>query len=989
MDATARTPVVTLVLTLLIWFGLAVSPPGSQAQLAPNPDTAQLPEPGLSLDIDALLNDDRVLETSVNSNIWDVTAQPGRRLIQIPMIVTPGDQETRLASPSLKLRGGRFVAWRIIQDEQDNAGQVGRRTSRNPYQDSPVSIGSLRNTSIEDLGQLDTPGYPGASETPTAQPTSADSLELGDTLPENIPVLARDMTVSPTGVIHWELERAIAGAEVKSGQEGYFLKLRPDRLQELEPQRPERNARQGGGRGAGQDSREAINQRRAEELEYRNKATAYRELRDQVRKLPTEFQGKLPNRLWAIFEVSDRIDELSFTGESPLPWIISLDDLATLRQVGSRSAGGAELTAEDFTAISQMTLMLANEHPLTQRAVADTMASAQMYGKAKQGDALYRLIDKLLKSGDSEAVRSAAGGLAATVPPTPATLALLRGALADMDPGAKLLALSGLLATQENDPAGQRQMIDTANQMMIDPQGPGAVYVLEQLAGALSDKPDAVIFVGSGIRFDTLDETALDQAIVFVANASSDSPVAAEWMDHGLLGSSDPNVANRTIEVLGMSAPGGGFVSRFTKRMLLYTFGEPNKEAANRAKPKLRGTVQIPIGSTNHSIYRALNAGDPEARAMGWKALRHFQVRGVAGATNSGYAPATGDSADQSDRMKLILDAGFNETVTPGDLVVFLVNQQETTEATAALVRVVVEGRGPAITQAARALVRSGRPLQVPIQALTPDQRGAFAMRLYEAVTGSSPMIAGLMRVEDARSPLVNWFAQHVSTSGLPDSEDWAPAANGEDNLITLAASNDPALADGAVAGLVASAGGDENLARDLARKMSNAPDRGVDSLREQWGKAKQDIFVSRLTHAAGRYRLVVNLRGATTGGYGSPGGYPSYPNPGTPGNPAFDTAANAPLIKSFNVALIELEADGDSLGLASGTLTLGVPESHLAISLLVPTELKDFGNEELAQVPIEDVDGSIDLLPQKDGSWRGAASLLDGRSVEVVFDPE
>ena len=75
MDATARTPVVTLVLTLLIWFGLAVSPPGSQAQLAPNPDTAQLPEPGLSLDIDALLNDDRVLETSVNSNIWDVTAQ--------------------------------------------------------------------------------------------------------------------------------------------------------------------------------------------------------------------------------------------------------------------------------------------------------------------------------------------------------------------------------------------------------------------------------------------------------------------------------------------------------------------------------------------------------------------------------------------------------------------------------------------------------------------------------------------------------------------------------------------------------------------------------------------------------------------------------------------------------------------------------------------------------------------------------------------------
>ena len=981
MDATVRTPVVTCALALLIWMGLAQDTPRSHAQLIDNADDNQPAEPGLALDIDALLNDDSVLQETIDSNIWSISAQPGRRLIQIPIIVTPTDEITRLASPSIKLRGGRFVAWRIVQDEQDpnslggsRSGQSGQTSPRN----NPLSVGSLRNTGIEDLGQLDNPGPSG-----TTNP-NADSLTLEDALPENIPVLARDMMVNPDGVIAWQLERAIAGAEVKSGTEGYFLKLRPDRLQELEPQRPERNTRQSGGRGTGGDAREAAAKRRAEELEYRTKATAYRDLRNLVRKLPDEFQANMPSRLWAIFEVSDRIDELSFTGGAPMPWQIDMDDLATLQQVASSTGGGGtELTSADFTAISQMTLMLANEHPLTQRAVANTMASAQMFGKATQGDALYRLINKLLQSGDTETVHAAVGGLAATVPPTPASLSLLRGALADMDPGAKLLALGGLLSTQENDPIGQRQMIDTANQMMADPEGPGVVYVLEELAGVLTDKPDTVLFVGSGIRFDELDEVALDEAIVFVANAAGDSAVAAEWMDRGLLGSSNPRVVSRTIEVLGTSAPGGGMISMLTKQLVVFSFGPEVKDKASRTKPPLRGIVRIPINSTGHSIYRALNAGDPEVRAMGWKALRHFQVHDEAGLANR-QPQGQDETPDQPDRMSMILDAAFNETVTPTQLVIFLVNQEQTPQATSALVRVVVEGRGPAITQAARALVRSGRQLDEPIRELTPDQRGSFAMRLYEAVTGSSPMVAGLMRVTDERSPLVFWFAQHVSTSGLPKTADWASAANGEENLLSLAASNDPALANGAVAGLVASAGGDDDLARTLAREMGNAPDRSQEALREQWGEAKQEIFVSRLTHAAGRYRLVVNLRGVEDGGFGSPGGF-RFPGQGG----SFETAANAPLIKSYNVAVIELEADGHSIGLASGTLTLGVPEAHLAISLLVPTELKDFGNEELADVPIEDVDGAVDLLPQDDGSWRGAAELLDGRSIEVIFDPE
>ncbi len=975
MHATARTPVLTCALALLVWLGYTVTATPTRAQLAANPDAKQL-EPALALDIDALLSDDQVFEDSIESNIWSLKPQPGRTLIQIPIIVTPKDQTTRLASPSIKLRGGRFVAWRIIQDEVDTSS---RSTTRNGTQgtsrDQPLSVGALRNLNIENLGQLDNPQQP-AGQTATTLTTNP-----GGVLPENIPVLARDLTVSPAGVIHWQLERAISGAEVKSGTEGYFLKLRADRLKELEPTRPESNARQGGGRAAGQNSRETAIKQRAEEQEFRTKAQAYRLLRDQVRKLPDEFQARLPSRLWAVFEVSDRIKEISLTGGPPMPWQIAMDDLLTLRDVASQSRGGGDLTAEDFTAVSKMSLMLEDQHPLTQQAIAGSLGAAQMFGQAQQGDALYRLIDGLLKGGDPQTVRAVTAGLASTVPPTSSTLSLLKGALTHLDPKSKLMALGGLLAAQDSDPIGQRQVIDSANQMLGDPEGPGVVYVLDQLATALSDKPDAVTLIGSGIRFDSLDETALDQAVVYSADAAEFSPVAAAWVEHGLLGSSNPTVVRRTIEILGTSAPGGGAVSRLTKQMIQSAFGPANEDAANRVKPPLRGIVSIPIGSTKHSIYRVLNAGDPELRTLGWKALRHFQVHDDS-AVRGGTSPrGTGDNADQPDRMGLILDAAFNETITPPQLVVFLVHQEDSEQATAALVRIVVEGRGPAITHAARALVRSGRQLEEPIRDLTPEQRGAFAARLYEAVTGSSPMVAGLLRVSDGRSPLIRWFAQHVSTSGLPESSDWAAAANGEDNLVTLAASSDPELASAAVASLVASAGGDELAARDIAREMGNATDRSVESLREQWVSAKQDIYASRLTHAAGRYRLIVNLRGAFNGSASNTGGFGNFGIP--------PDGTNAPLIKSHDVALIELQADGHTLELASGTLTLGAAESTLAISIIDPSELKDFGHDELAKLPLEHIQDPIDLLPQKDGSWRGAAPLDDGRSIEVIFDPE
>ena len=355
MDATVRTPVLAGAVLLSLCLGWAGTSIPVRAQLIPNP-TPQAEEPGLELDTHALLTDSRVFETSIDSHIWKIEPMPGRRLIQVPVIIKPKSITTRLATPSLKLRGGRFIAWRIVPDESaDRPGDSRAYDSDDPY-GSPT-IRTLRNFDEGDLGRLDRPGQPTEPEQRT------DVVELGQNLTDDIPVLARDIEVSPQGVIRWELERAIPGAEVKTGDTGYLLKLRPDRLAELEPQRPERSTRQPGTRGSAEDAREAAARRRAEELEFREKLDAYRELRNQVRDLPDAFQAAMPSRVWAIYEVPDRIDELSFTGDPPMPWRVGMDNLEALKQIASRTGVGSALTATDFTQISQMTLMLEDGHP--------------------------------------------------------------------------------------------------------------------------------------------------------------------------------------------------------------------------------------------------------------------------------------------------------------------------------------------------------------------------------------------------------------------------------------------------------------------------------------------------------------------------------------------------------------------------------------------------------------------------------------------------
>ena len=88
-----------------------------------------------------------------------------------------------------------------------------------------------------------------------------------------------------------------------------------------------------------------------------------------------------------------------------------------------------------------------------------------------------------------------------------------------------------------------------------------------------------------------------------------------------------------------------------------------------------------------------------------------------------------------------------------------------------------------------------------------------------------------------------------------------------------------------------------------------------------------------------------------------------------------------------LTLATLEIKAEGKTIAFASKTPTITVPDTGLAIRLSQPVELKNLANEAARKFAWDKVTGSIDLLQQTDGSWRGRFFAAD-RPCELALEP-
>ncbi len=944
-----------LLFPALFLAGPAPAQPAPPAPPAAEVNAEQATRPSIRLDIEALLTSPDVMPAQLSDPVWTFTPGPNRQLLLLPLAVTPGGEEATLTDPGIEVRGGRFFAWHINPDERDEA--TFNQEPGGPGAAAGGWGGRLLMDNNYDLGGRVPPRQPGAAN-PQARPA----------IPPDAPTFTRGITVRPDGTLRWTLDRTIPGATVTEQDNDYTLKLRADRLRALEPERPQRQRIEPGG---GANPQEAARQRRTEQARYRTESEQFRELVNRVRSAPEQFEIPLPRRIYAVYEVSAAVPQLTIVGPEPLPWSISLNSLAALRGLSGQRGFGGGANADQQAAVTSLAAAARDNHPLTHRLIAIALHKADLIGQSQPNGPLFNVLRSILQGRDEPAKRIVLGALVTTVPPTQGSVMLLRDAADQLTPEMQLASLRGMLRGDVNNPVEQREMVATVNRTLADEAGPDAGVALQAMVEQVGrvdlsqagPGSAAAAFV-SGIDFERLPPHRRDQAIAYVIRDAGTEPLAAAWLNHRLLGSSDPAIVRRTLELIGRANVGSGVVADALRHLTTAVFGAPPEEAAPL---DLRLSARIPIDATSHSIFRVLQHGDPAVRELAWRAIGNFG--GETRSRDGGAAAAPDEVISQ------VLRAGLAQSPTPPRLAAFLAPQRGSARATAGLVQLVIFADNPtARAQAARALHGSERPsLGNEVRSLEPEQRADFARGMYEALRGAAPLAADVL-AEPAAESLASSFGDAVARGALPDAAELAEAFGGETELLNVAAGPGPRAAAGAVGTLVAMAGGDEATARELAERFAQLPDRSLGAITEAWGVAKRDIYARRLAEAAGSYRLSVQFRPLEydAQAYGAqPGGLPATLTP-----------------RSITIGVVDLSVEGDAAFLGNRTVTFTIPEERLALRMNNVTDLANFADANLASIGLERVQGPVDLLPQDDGTWRGEAMTPEGGTVDVRLEP-
>ena len=356
-------------------------------------------------------------------------------------------------------------------------------------------------------------------------------------------------------------------------------------------------------------------------------------------------------------------------------------------------------------------------------------------------------------------------------------------------------------------------------------------------------------------------------------------------------------------------------------------------------------------------------------------------------------------------------------------------------KAVGGLVQIVISGSKDASEASARALKGSEEwPIAEALMELGFGEREGFAMRTYTAFPGidgtqtlKAPLVTSVMRQRSDRNPVVMWFGEELASDRLPDPSRWIESfAGGEDEVLALTVVSDRELAKGAVAVLVSSAGGDDRMARHFADKLRDDKASDVEKVKKAWQVERRKLFTKKVTEVQGPYHLILRIgppsaeatrraqeaamaamaktRGGAGGGLAAaaPGGRAGGPPPGMgvppgmggpppgmggpprggiprPGMPGYRGTANQEedlpieFEQEIDLGIIHLKVDDDKVSFGNDNLAVSIHKSKSAISILKPSDFKNFENEEVAKLEVDNVKYSVDMTLQPDGSWKGA----------------
>ncbi|MDX1682072.1 MAG: hypothetical protein R3336_03030 [Phycisphaeraceae bacterium] len=890
--------------------------PGAWGQSVPEKEEER--QPSYEIDIENLLKSGRVNQGTLAGAVWSVSSDFGRRMIHVPLVFeSPEGDPIGVGSSALDVEGGMFIAYQVFggPDVVDEA--EGESSADNPAAD----------------------------------------------LPDGAPQLARDFTLHPNGEVSWQLERFIRNGNVSAGDNNlYSLKLDMQALQARSPGEPPDIRR-----NSGEDRRAFQMRQRQAYAQYREKRNEYIALRKEVLDLPSTFKMKRPRVIWATFDVREREEALAFAGADPLPWQVNFDLLNGIRSVVGQPLERPGLTdGESATLPDRVRAWLpmlqaklrADPHRYTLRMASTAIADGGLIPYSRPGDPLYQMMQAIIESDDEVARRRLITALIQTLPPTSASASLVKLASQNLDPRLQIMSLRGLIQGDSGSPVGLQEVMNTTNRMLSDPSGPDVALVFDELLSQYGRREEPSPLLVNGVRFSTMPDDRRAQAVAFVVEHAPESRLANAWLNLRLLGAADVALVRETLEIMATADTGSPLLRPAVGSLMTWVFGPRDESASGAADSRPQLIEPITIDSPRHSLFRTLQSGDEQVQQLAWRVLPLFTIP----------SPEENIGEDQwqerSEVFDQLVDAALARSPTPVGVVEFLAQQPGDVQATRSLIRVVVRGSIGASRKASRALLGSGAPVANVLMEMAYGDRYGFGQRMYENLRGRVPLSAGLLRQRTTDSPAVDWFGVQISKGNLPEAGDWVNAYSTEDALLEMVGSADRQLAEAAVAAMVADAGGDEVVAREIAMALRSLEEKSLEAFRAEWIKQKSRLFMNRMQRLAGPYRMLMRRQ-----------------------DPDEDSN-RVGAAEDVLVGVVELKVTGESISFGGQGMAISIPTDQFGIRIEKPSELKNLNHPELSSLPLESLSVAVDLDFQADRQiFRGAVSV-GGDELTLTLQP-
>jgi len=920
--------------------------------------------------------------------VWQLDGREGHWLLQVPLSLEQPERGVTLEASPIGVRPAVFRAWRLPRD-------AGKRDSARPTEEAAAS--------------------PGKTNEANALPSAA-------------PRLFDEATLDATGRLTIPLTRTIPGLTVRERSDNpYTLKIRPQRLGDMRPERPRLDAPARPDLGDAESPQEARSRRRdylrkrqqareafeRAQAKYREELQAYRQRVEEVRGLPGEFAIAAPDRLWAVFEVRRGRAVLTMTGPSAsLPWQLPLTHLARARQLAGRNADRlrrmltppAEDTArrgfrapdrlrsaasrvgpgrgadsrgaasDEARLIGPLLKWARDEHVLTHRLLAHALAAQPRLRAITVDGPRFELFSRLLDSDDKVTRRITLELLTESDRESAAVARLLQERMDRFGPADQRGMLSALFGQWAERDRGEMALI--ANTLLQRETGPPPNLILRALLEQaeperLRDRDTSRLTEpAEPIAFAKLSEARQQQAIATVIEQAPKHRLARWWLSRELLGAANAGLVDRALHALASA--------ELTKPGETGLAGESRGDDAFAASegawqgPAIRLTARIPLERADHPLLAMLTEADEPRRPLAWRALTRFSL------AHDGR-DAQSREPEAVERIASAIARAARETQQIAAAITVLRSARQDPGVAGRILDLAVDDEGGSATLAVHAVLGGGEGMRRALRDLAPGKQKRLIERLYALhnPSGHVEAMTPLLKAERNTRQLRRWLVEQIAAGELPAVHRWLEQLGGVRPALEIARNSDQPKTRRAVAAvLVASIGAEASDVDSLARRFQAALDAGddkqrtpsIDELREAWTATRRMIHARWLESAAGRYRLVLVIPPAAR----------TQPTGSVETKPA-----------RVILGQVELTADGQSVRLATRTVHLSVAASRFAIRLDEPSELTNFDHDRLTDAMIQPPRGesAVLLTPADDAAWEGTLRI-DGRSAKLRLEP-